>query len=324
MNLIIEGGGIKGIAIIGALYYLEVEGYTCNSFENFAGSSIGSVICLLYIIGLSPLEIFHIIYNIDFGKIFYNNFPVISLFNSYGILSKNKFMNILSELLEKKNISKNITFLDLYNLTNKVFVVTGTSLSSRDTYYFNKDTSPQMPVLDAIKISISIPGVMTAEPYKIGNETHIFVDGGVLMNFPYYYFELSKKNNKMFYNYKDTFNKINSIDFSISSLDLEYKDTIGIKILEKNSLKTDDGQFYYNGFNTINNIFSFFSNLVSTITTKIEILNLYNNSNEINWDRIITIENIDNAISATKFNLTDEEKISLFNVGVQSCYNFFN
>ena len=37
-DIVCEGGGVKGIALLGAIYYLEEKGYT---FEHFAGTSAG-------------------------------------------------------------------------------------------------------------------------------------------------------------------------------------------------------------------------------------------------------------------------------------------
>ena len=54
INLVCEGGGVRGIAHIGALCALEDYGFTFNSF---AGTSVGALITSLMAVGYSAYEI---------------------------------------------------------------------------------------------------------------------------------------------------------------------------------------------------------------------------------------------------------------------------
>ena len=40
-DLVCEGGGIKGIALLGAIYYLNEQGY---EFKKIAGTSAGAIV----------------------------------------------------------------------------------------------------------------------------------------------------------------------------------------------------------------------------------------------------------------------------------------
>ncbi len=57
-RLVLSTGGIKGLAILGALQYIDECGGLKNISE-YWGSSIGSVLCVLLSIGYTPFEIFH-------------------------------------------------------------------------------------------------------------------------------------------------------------------------------------------------------------------------------------------------------------------------
>ena len=60
-NLVISGGGVKGILHLGALKILE-EKYI-KKYKNFAGSSAGSIIVLLLCIGYTYNDIMMIFKN---------------------------------------------------------------------------------------------------------------------------------------------------------------------------------------------------------------------------------------------------------------------
>ena len=53
-DIVCEGGGVKGIALLGAIYYLEEKGYT---FQNFAGTSAGAIVSSLLAVGYTGKEL---------------------------------------------------------------------------------------------------------------------------------------------------------------------------------------------------------------------------------------------------------------------------
>lgn len=63
--------------------------------------------------------------------------------------------------------------------------IVGSNLSTRRLALFSAETTPEIPVAEAVAASISIPLVF--EPQKIGRET--FVDGGLVSNLPAWPFD---------------------------------------------------------------------------------------------------------------------------------------
>ena len=61
INLILQGGGIKGLAYIGALRYLEEKNY---QIEYISGTSIGAILGALVASGYNSYELENIIDNI--------------------------------------------------------------------------------------------------------------------------------------------------------------------------------------------------------------------------------------------------------------------
>ncbi len=53
-DAVFEGGGVKGIGLVGAVSEIEKEGYV---FENLAGTSVGAIVSSLLTVGYSAAEI---------------------------------------------------------------------------------------------------------------------------------------------------------------------------------------------------------------------------------------------------------------------------
>lgn len=92
-DIVCEGGGVKGIALLGAIYYLEEKGYT---FQNFAGTSAGAIVSSLLAVGYTGKELKELLLNIKFTDFYEKNKlsllpfigPTISLFKNKGLFSK--------------------------------------------------------------------------------------------------------------------------------------------------------------------------------------------------------------------------------------------
>ena len=62
-DLVCKGGGIKGIALVGALSYFEEYGY---EWKKVAGTSAGAIVASLIAVGYKADEIKQIMYKIDY------------------------------------------------------------------------------------------------------------------------------------------------------------------------------------------------------------------------------------------------------------------
>ena len=185
-NLVLSGGALRAVALLGAIKYLE-ELNLLKNIKQFVGTSAGSIISFLLIIGYKSNEIV---------KLFENNVDYITQFNididnlsnildDYGMDDCSRNKKKLEEFLYKKINSKTITFLELTKKFGVNFVVTGTNLTKRQTDYFNVDNYPNMNVIDALIISSCIPLI-----YKpITFNDCLYVDGGIYDNFPLKYFK---------------------------------------------------------------------------------------------------------------------------------------
>lgn len=180
-KLILSGGGVKGIAHLGALQALQDQGILQN-IDTYAGTSIGAVIGALLIIGYQPNEIFKVVDMLDLKKV--KGILFGNLLKLLGLDDGNKMQIVIKKLFAGKNIDPEITFLELYERTNKTLFITAVCLNDKKTYYFSHITNPNMPVTLAIRMSISIPIYFVPVTYK----GKLFIDGGCIDNYPIHLF----------------------------------------------------------------------------------------------------------------------------------------
>ncbi len=152
--LVLNGGGIKGICFFGILQCL-IDSNNINNFEIFVGTSISSLILFLFLIGFTPQELLYFVINYNFKELQQINIDKLFIYNGLndGLIIK----KILLSFIKTKNINENITFKELYDKTNKLFIITGTNLTKKQGEYFSFLTTPDMKLIDAIRISTSIP-----------------------------------------------------------------------------------------------------------------------------------------------------------------------
>jgi len=178
--LVISGGGLKGIAGLGSLKCL-LDNEITNKFDTLAGSSVGAVICFLYNIGYGPKDIYDVLEQIDFTKLIKYIEPENLLLDPcFGISSPEPIIYSIYKFMKNKNINNKITFLQLYEMTKTKLIITGTCLNDISIKYFSYSTTPDMQILKALRISISIPFIF--RPYQFDGK--LWVDGGVMNNFP--------------------------------------------------------------------------------------------------------------------------------------------
>jgi predicted acylesterase/phospholipase RssA len=118
-----------------------------------------------------------------------------------GFYAGDNALNWFRERLVAKGMPADITWVDFAAKTGKDVSVVTTDVTDKEMVVLNARTAPHVPVAESVRMSMSIPFVwreMTWKPewgpYRLlganGQITerdkagHIFVDGGVLSNFP--------------------------------------------------------------------------------------------------------------------------------------------
>jgi NTE family protein len=205
-DAVFEGGGVKGIGLVGAVAVAEERGY---QWVNIAGTSAGAIVAALLAAGYSAAEMKQIMEELD-----YNSFkdaspldrvpiagPLASLIFEKGIYEGKFFETWIRGLLRKKNVE---TFNDLilpeykddeqYRFKLRVIA---SDISRGRLLVLPQDIAgfgvrPEaLNVAAAVRMSMSIP--FFYEPVKLRNmktnQVSYIVDGGILSNFPVWLFD---------------------------------------------------------------------------------------------------------------------------------------
>lgn len=178
-NLVLSGGGLKGLCTLGALSILDNKDML-KTITTYCGSSAGAILCLFLNIGYTPKDIFDILYEIDFSML--TSFDFDCLFDDVciGLDKGDAIKYVIGTLMIKKNYSINTTFDELYEKTKKKLIITGTCVNNATIKYFSYETTPKMKIMTAIRITYSIPIVF--KPVK--HENNLWIDGGCMDNYP--------------------------------------------------------------------------------------------------------------------------------------------
>jgi len=179
-NLVLSGGGILGIAHIGAINALEECGMM-KQIDTIICTSVGAIMGGLYIAGYDSKSLYKIAQNTDFSK--YKNLDFLNLFDNYGLDSGKNVEYWLKRLIKNKGFDENINLSDFFEKTKKKLVVTSVSLEDNKTKYISYENYPDLELYKAIRMSISIPIIYM--PVRYNN--NLYVDGGCRDNFPMQY-----------------------------------------------------------------------------------------------------------------------------------------
>nr|QBK87472.1 MAG: patatin-like phospholipase [Marseillevirus LCMAC201] len=178
-RLVLSGGGPRGLAILGALHYVD-EHKGLKDIQEYWGTSVGSVIILLLLIGYTPFEAFHQFFMLDhFADP--TTFDLQSILETSALCPIEIFGQKVCHFIEKK-LGKGVdpTFFDLYKQFGKKIHIIGSNTHTMRGECFDMDTRPLMRVIDAIEISCSLPYIFTKKKF----EDQTYVDGGFINDYP--------------------------------------------------------------------------------------------------------------------------------------------
>jgi NTE family protein len=184
-NLVLSGGSSKGLSYVGVIKALE-ENDLITDIEEIACASIGSIFGLFIILGFSSSDLLNLLLKIDLNLVTnINSDSIINLVNDFGLDNGHSVETMLSLMIENYIPYKKgclVTFQDLWQYKNIKFNIVGSKLYDgyMEEITYNHIKTPNIEVVKAIRISISIPPVF--KPLE-GLDHHL-MDGGIVNNYP--------------------------------------------------------------------------------------------------------------------------------------------
>ena len=185
-NLVISGGSTKTIAVLGALKYLE-EQHLLHEVKNFVGTSAGSLLCLFMVLGYKIDEIVHLLREHLFGNHLHllelDEVMNLEFLQNYGLDSGKNIVQFFCDVLFLKCHKTDMTFVELAKLTGRNLVVCGANITKQRSDHFSVDTHPDMSIITALRISVSLPFIFTPVVF----DDCYYLDGGLYEALPLTY-----------------------------------------------------------------------------------------------------------------------------------------
>jgi NTE family protein len=195
-KLAFSGGAIKGIAYVGVfkkieelIYERKIHPEPDNSniplfnIKTLCAVSVGSIFSLIYLLNYTYSEMLEEVLNKKFDQL--KDIRIMNFVSKYGLDNGNNLISWIQSLMTKKGINPQITLKEFYELNNVDFQIMATNLNKYCYKKFNYSETPDVKVVDAVRMSISVPFLFTINEF----EGDIHIDGGLIDNYPIKVFE---------------------------------------------------------------------------------------------------------------------------------------
>ena len=203
VDLVFEGGGVKGIGLAGAFGYLDEQGFKA---ERVAGTSAGAITAALVAAGYSGEDLRSLVLEEMKFKSFEDGgrWPVaeaLELAAHKGLHPGKYFESWMRERLEQKGITKfgQLRERDAGGVAQYRLQVIASDITQQRMLVLPRDAQEhlgedpdELEIAAAVRMSMSIPiffdPVVYQDPHN-PRDQHLIVDGGLLSNFPVWLFD---------------------------------------------------------------------------------------------------------------------------------------
>ena len=311
-NLVFEGGGVKGVAYLGALEALEERGIL-GQITRVAGASVGGLNALLLSLGYSTAESRKILWKLDFRNFLDDDWGLVRdtrrFVRSYGWYKGDFFRAWTGELIKAKVGNTGATFRELAEEGCLDLSLVVTNLATGFSEICSREHTPNMPVVDALRMTISIPFFFTAVP---GKGPDLYVDGGLLRNYPVKIFDREKylpEDCRERHSFATEYYAADNAGRRAGSSAYVYnKETLGFRLdpREKINVLRDAGRPRRR---KIKDLFDFVSSVVGTVLDVQQSMHLHSDD----WQRTIYIDSLE--VGTFDFKLKAARKTALVEQG---------
>ena len=208
-NMVFEGGGMKGLAYLGVAEVID-QYKIGQQIERVAGTSAGAIMAAVVSLRLSVQDTIDTFNSLDFSKVNRDegledfatlpvrmkkdlNTPLSQLEairrlnNRFGLFPLTYLYKWLQEIIADHCVGNGqATFADFRKHGLRDLYVVASNLSKHEIQIFSAETTPDAPVADAVRMSMSIPFVFEALQFdgtQFG-QGDWYVDGGLFKNYP--------------------------------------------------------------------------------------------------------------------------------------------
>lgn len=161
--------GPGGTGIFTMAGFLKRNESALDDVEEISGASAGAILGLFISLGYSMDEIVDILFSANMEK--FVKIKVASFFTNFGFVDT---APIREEFVRMCRCDPTFAELD------KKFHVAAFCLNTSETVYFSRDSHPDMKVIDAVLMSMSVPLIFSTGRFN----GYTYTDGGTTEAFP--------------------------------------------------------------------------------------------------------------------------------------------
>ena len=177
-----SGGGMKGIAHVGALEVLQARGLL-KTVKEYVGTSAGALMSFCICIGYTVAELKSLCLGFDFSLMqSLDPETMLEMPTTFGFDSGENLQKLLRILLKTKGHSAELTFEDLKGIQLRVYAF---DLDEGVQREFSFTETPKCPIATAVAASMSVPFYFT--PVRDPASGHRLIDGGLIAHFPFHH-----------------------------------------------------------------------------------------------------------------------------------------
>jgi predicted acylesterase/phospholipase RssA len=271
-HIVLCGGGPVGIVSYGAVKELVSKNILDhNEIKSIYSTSIGCVVALIFLLNLEWNSINDYIIKRPWENLMtFSSVDYFNLLITKGLCDETFIIACLKPLFLAADIDINITLKEFYDTTNIHWHIFTSNLNKFTKVDLNYITHPDLTVIQAINMSVSIPVLVKPPFYK--NE--YYLDGGIFSNNPindcYLYEKCSPDEIMAFINDKRCPVDISNVYFT------KIQDEVLNEDISNNNLTQDT------------NIFSFIYFIIKTVFNKIMVIE-NETSSSLNYNNIINV-----------------------------------
>lgn len=183
--LVFAGGGVRGLAFVGALQVLRDErgidfGGKKPLLDTVAGVSIGSMFALMIVLGYTVAEITEVASCMKSKDVLITD-PVRLLGGEISLDDGEKLKAFIIQLIVRKGLPSDITFAGLYEKTHIGLHVTVSDITAASPVHLSWESHGSLSLVTGLLASMTLPLVY---PPVTAPDGHLWIDGGILDNFP--------------------------------------------------------------------------------------------------------------------------------------------
>ena len=179
-HLAIGPGAMAYFAFLGAMGALR-DCHELDNLEAISGASAGGLLAFFYVVAEGNIKTI-LDYSVDIPIKDIMKPNIRQFLKNFGLVSQKKIRNVITDIIRVFFSKEDLTFRDLQALrpTMPKVYISAYCVNLGRTEYFSVDSTPNMSVVDALCMTISVPFLFAT----VEHQGRKYIDGGTMEDTP--------------------------------------------------------------------------------------------------------------------------------------------